>query len=294
MRRALCFSLLSLLGWAEMPHGLPGCSGMAAWGPDNYIICRDFKVGETGERLGLVETGKGLTYRSIEIDWGEAGEANDLESVAPLQGQPDEFLAAESGYVDGKFGRIFHFSASAGRFRCQHTYRLPEDLSQEIEGLATRKLSAERWMILIGGRRGKGGEPGRIFWGFLQNGQIDWPKAGRLGIELHTPRRLGPFARTLSDMYLDEQDRLYVASCSSPGKAGPNRSLIYHAGDLDPEANQPLHRASETQNIWWVDGVKIEGLAPCSRAGYGPAYASEDNDLGGIWRAVPASPSLSY
>ena len=290
MRRFLFLSLI-ISAFAEVPDGLPGCSGMAAWGPDRYVVCRDFKSGESGIRLALLETSPRVRYQALEVNWGKSGEANDLEAITPLQGKPNEFLAVEAEPVNGFYGRIFHLRWEEQAFEVEATYDLPDNLGQEIEGLASRRLSDGHWMILLGGRRGKQGQPGRLFWADLKGGQLNWSDSGRIGVDLRTPRRLGPFARTVSDMYVDEQDSLYISCCSSPGKAGPNRSLIYRAGKINPQADPPLEFSEPGERLWWMDGVKIEGLAPCSRPGYGPAYITEDNDLGGIWRAVPLHPS---
>lgn len=295
---ALAVGLAALAQKQSQPDGLPACSGLANWGPERYLVSHDLKAGENGPRFGLVHTQGRFTYQSIESDWRAVGEAaNDLESLAPLAGSPGHFLTAESGYFRGQYGRIYQLEALEGppaRLKAVRKFALPKTLNQEIEGLATVRLGPDRWMVLLGGRGGRNEEPGRLYWGILENGAINWPEKGLQGEEIHLPRRLGPFARTLSDMFVDDQHHLWVSSCSSPGHLGPNRSLIFQAGTLSDDLKQPFRRTVEAQPVWWVDGCKIEGLAHCPRPGYGPAYVTDDDDLGGLWRAVPANPSLSY
>jgi len=292
--------LVTVFSATALPEALPGCSGMAAWGKERYLVSHDWKAGQPGPRLGLVKTSPDLSYQALECDWSSQGDAaNDLESVAPVEGMQGHFLACESGYFQGKYGRLYWIQVEEGsppRARVLAHYALPANLNQEIEGLATLRLDAERWLIFLGGRGGKSEEPGHLFWGVLDRATktVSWPAEGVRGHEIHLPRRLGPFARTLSDMYVDEERRLWICSFSSPGKNGPNRSLIFQAGTLDKNVKEPFHRTVEAQPVWWVDGVKVEGLSPCSWPGYGPAYVTDDDALGGIWRAVPASPSLSY
>ncbi|MBN9419361.1 MAG: hypothetical protein J0I12_28155 [Candidatus Eremiobacteraeota bacterium] len=282
---------------AVVPDGIPPCAGVVQWAPSRYLVTHDFKSGEAGSRFGLISTNQRLSYQSLQVDWSKVGgEANDLESLAPIEGKAGHFLACESGYVKGQFGHLYWLSAQPDTVAVEARYAMPAGLTQEIEGLATLHLEGNRWMVLLGGRGGRSEEPGRLYWGILDRdkNEIEWPKEGLQGAEIHLPRRLGPFARTLSDMFLDEKHRLFVSSCSTPGRLGPNRSLIFLAGTVRDNLKTPFHRATENQDVWWVDGCKIEGICPCDRPGYGPAYVTDDDELGGLWRSVPASPSISY
>ena len=283
----------------SVPDGLPPCSGMAGWGPECYLVSHDLKNGQAGARFGLVHTLDRFTYTPLECDWsGAGGDANDLESLTPVEGMPGHYLSAESGYFRGNYGRLFWLQAEdqpQPRLKVVRQFALPT-LPQEIEGLSTLRLDSHRWLVVLGGRGGKAEEPGRLYWGVIDSsdGSVTWPTAGLQGSEIHLPRRLGPYARTLSDMFVDQAHHLWISSCASPGRVGPNRSLIFQAGSLSEDLKQPFHRNVEAQPVWWIDGCKIEGLAACTRPGYGPAYVTDDDNLGGLWRAVPANPSLSY
>ena len=287
---------------ALTPDGIPPCSGMVRWGTHRYLVTHDLKQGESGFRFGLISSGNRLNYQGLECDWAQVGgESNDVESLAPLEGEPGLFLACESAYLKGQFGQLYLVRAEDGatpKIAVASHYPMPIGLLQEVEGLASLRLGGDgqRWLVLLGGRGGRSEETGRLYWGVLdrQKNQMEWPKEGVQGVEIQLPRRLGPFARTLSDMYLDEKGNLYVSSCSTPGKLGPNRSLIFRAGTIQENLKAPFRRATENQEVWWIDGCKIEGICPCDRPGYGPAYVTDDDDLGGLWRAVPNSPSLSY
>lgn len=305
MRPLMILTLLGLslaVGLAQPTHPLsdplPNCSGMANWGPDRYLVCHDYKEGEAGPRFGILHTQHQVRYAPVTTEWGPGPEGNDLESICPLAGQPDQFLASESSYFHGRYGRLFWIRLQDGpapTAALVKTFALPTQIDQDIEGLATLKMPNGNWMVLLGGRGGKEGESGRLFWGVLDSkGELQWNKEGLAGEELHLPRRLGPFARTLSDMFVDGYDQLIVSACTAPGPGAPTRSLIFQAGSLKPDLKHPFHRAADGQLVWWVDGCKIEGLAPCSRPGFGPAYVTDDDELGGIWRASPASPSLGY
>ncbi len=295
------FLILAGVAWSQPPSvtPIPSCSGMAAWEPERYLVVHDAKDQETSPRLGLIETRRGCRYQSLEVDWNDRDLPNDLESIAPVAGETDQFLAVESGYFRRQSLRIFWLQAQRSgevvRWKSAATLEMPRPV-QEIEGAATYAFPGGERLLLLGGRGGREGSAGRIFWAWIEAGrkQLRWTKEGLQGIEFRSPRRLGPYGRDLSDMYVDDQGRLWVSACTSPGSSGPFRSLIYLAGRVQSNPKEPIHLIESSPTVWWVDGCKIEGLAPCSRAGYGPAYATDDDDLGGIWRAVPATSSLAY
>lgn len=264
---------------------------MAAWGRERYLVVHDTKAGRSGPRLGRILTGPGCRFQELTVDWsGVGGESSDLESIGPLEGAENQFLMAESSYYQGKYGRVFWLDATSSiQPVVTGKFQLPQ-LEQEIEGIATRKLGPGRWLVLLGGRGTRDGVcPGRIYWGVLDGAtmEVKWSAAGLKGEELQLPRPVGPHARTLSDMYLEENGTLMVSACVDPGDEGPFRSLIYIGGQVKPDETHPFTRPRQPGGIWWVDGCKIEALAPPPRPGYGPAFATDDEDLEGIWRAVP-------
>ena len=291
--------LLAGVAWSQSLTPIPCCSGMAAWEPERYLVVHDAKDQETSPRLGLIETNQGCRYQPLEVDWNDADLPNDLESITPMAGETDQFLAVESGYFRRSSLRLFWLqgerSGDSCRWKSKATLEMPRP-GQEIEGAATYRFPGGERLLLLGGRGGREGSCGRIFWAWFEPGDkaLRWTKEGLQGMELHPPRRLGPYGRDLSDMYVDPQGRLWVSACTSPGSSGPFRSLIYLAGTVQNKSADPLHVQEQGQSVWWVDGCKIEGLAPCSRPGYGPAYVTDDDTLGGVWRAVPANSSLVH
>lgn len=270
---------------------------MAGWGKERYLVVHDTKEGNPAPRAGVILTGPGSRYAPVAVDWSRVnGEASDLESIGPVEGLPNQFLAAESSYYKGKYGRVFWLEATetpAVALRAVGMFQLPQ-LEQEIEGIATRRLGPNRWLVLLGGRGTRDGAvPGRIYWGILNRDtwKVDWTPEGLAGEEVQLPRRVGPHGRTLSDMYIDERGQLWVSACVDPGDEGPFRSLIYQAGHIVAAMRVPFVRPREASPVWWIEGVKVEALGPAPRPGYGHAYATDDEDLEGVWRAVPADPT---
>lgn len=296
MKRVVWISLLVLAAWAE-PGGLPASSGMAAWGPERYLLVHDTKEGNPAPRLGIIYANKGYRYAPVTVDWNQVGgESSDLEGITPVDGAPNQFLACESSYYKGKYGRVFWLDVHEGRpgyALALAKFQLPK-FEQEIEGIATRRLDDRRWLILLGGRGTRDGEvPGRIYWCTLDRSTFrpEWTPEGLQGEEIELPRRVGKHGRTLSDMFLDEKGALWVSACVDPSDDGPFRSLIYQAGVVRPQQKIPFVRPREASGVWWVDGCKIEALAPPPRPGFGPAYATDDESLGGVWRVLPPEPT---
>ena len=295
-RQLFWLSLLSAAALAQ-PSDFPASSGMAAWGSDRYLIVHDTKQGDAAPRLGVVHTQKGYRYSPLTVDWNLVeGESSDLEAIGPVEGAANQFLACESSYYKGKYGRVFWLDVHEGRpgyALALGKFQLPK-FEQEIEGIATRKLDDKHWLVLLGGRGTRDGEvPGRIYWCTLNRTTFaaEWTPEGLHGEEIQLPRRVGKHGRTLSDMYLDEQSMLWVSACVDPGNNGPFRSLIYQAGEVRPGEKIPFVRPREAFGVWWIEGCKVEALGPPPRPGFGPAYATDDEAMGGVWRVVPSDPT---
>src|SRR5262249_51237839 len=135
----------------KLSDTLPPCGGMAEAGKERYVIVQDLKANEPGERFGLVRTDDGAHYTAMETDWSAVGGelSNDLESICPLDGAPGHYLSSESGYFQGKYGRVYWLQIENDKVKILSKFQLPQ-LPQEIEGIATKRLDAERWLVLLG------------------------------------------------------------------------------------------------------------------------------------------------
>lgn len=273
---------------------IPPVSGLLKLGPELYVTAHDIKEGRTETRLGVLRTQPGCRFAPLPVDWSKTGESNDVESITLLEGRTDRLLACESGYYQGKFGRLFLLELDPERLRARSLASVPlPELSQEIEGLVSRRLGPERYLVVLGGRGGRTtGEPGRLYWGTLDLSagrplRLECPPEGLVGEELQIPARLGPHTRTISDMFLDAESNLWVSACVDPSEEGPFRSLVYGAGKIHARERTPFERPREAATVWRIEGFKVEGLAAAPRPGFGPAFATDDEVLDGLWRALP-------
>jgi hypothetical protein len=153
-------------------------SGMALIEPDRYLVVHDAKGAETKPRVGIVSIVKtsGAVYTALEIsDWKSPdGPGNDLESACSLSDHPRQFLIAESGSWETRYGRVFHIRVSGATAEVVRAYRLPlladntpAKSGDNFEGLACVKQSDGRYLLLLGERGGSDLYPtGLLRWGW--------------------------------------------------------------------------------------------------------------------------------
>lgn len=278
-----------------------------------YLVVHDTKVGlEPPEtpRIGVLSVSlKGiLDYQSLAIvDWGPGQEpANDLEAVCSIPGRPNEYLAAESGYFMGRFGRVFHLQVIPvpgsrlfqgkvlGVFhpdpRPSDDFKTPSHL--QFEGLVC--LQRRDGLTLVFGRRGNASKQGLLNWGSLQ---LPSGKQGyRFQFEGQSDLTVEPGLRACADLLAESSDegvRILSVAAADPGNAGPFRSRVYQAGIMRLDSGVEFE-ASDSPAVYWVfDGLKVEALARCRLPGASHCIGSDDEGYGGVWRPLLRPATLS-
>jgi hypothetical protein len=153
-----------------------GYSGMTLIAPDMYVVVHDTKNQEDGPHLGLLRLKKdqGVIYNEIVIqDWQHPdGRANDLESVCALPNHVGEFLAVESGYWEGRYGRIFHLRLQGEEAQVLGTISLPSFADNgkgkngdNFEGVVCIPRGEGKWLVVLGERGGSEQYPTGVFDG---------------------------------------------------------------------------------------------------------------------------------
>ena len=283
---------------------LPGISGMALMADGRYLIVIDTKSFSDGLRFGAIDAVAkgGSRFEALPVDgWDRVGgRANDLEAICALAGRDDEFLAAESSYRDADYGRVFHLRVRDGRVELLSAMPLPTERSDGkdemgYEGLACQHIDAQRYLLVLGERGGSAIRPR----GSLRLGEFD-ASAARITwrdeeIELRAPGNwlAVPPHRDIADLYADADGALWSVAASDPDDYGPFRSLVWKVGQLDGgNPAEPLQLAAQQEARWIIDGFKVEAIAaPDPRIpGSVLSIGSEDEKLGGVWRALGPSP----
>lgn len=281
-----------------------GYSGLAQHGPASYLTVHDTKGHRDGPRLGLLEVTAegGLRYTPLAVaDWKHPdGRSSDLESACSLPRRPGEFLVAESGTWEGRYGRVFHLGLVGSEVEVVAVYELPrivgsteEQAGDNFEGMACVGLDDQRVRVILGERGGSSLYPkGLLRWGTLdlRAGSLAWHDAGRTFLEVVAPGAW-PAAvsrRHVTALHAGADGILWAAAAADAGDVGPFRSVIYRVGRLTADAAAPVDLLRPPAVVWTLDGSKVEGLAAATGAVAGSVLGlgSEDEDLGGVWRAL--------
>jgi hypothetical protein len=275
---------------------------MAAIGTDRYLAVHDAKGGADEPRLTRIDvTPNGFDCTAIVVNsWNDAdGPGNDFESITSLPGRANEFLVSESGTWEGRFGRLFHVRLQDDRAEVLHSWRLPSFIGNrkdvdgdDYEGIAAFPRQDGTFLVLLGERGGSPAYPrGLLRWGTFDaaRGTLTWADEGRRTIEITAPGAwpAGVQHRDIADLHIDADGVLWVAASAEAGKRGPFRSIVYRAGHIADDLLQPLV-LEPARTAWVVDGLKVEALAapPASIKGSALSIGSEDEHLGGVWRAL--------
>lgn len=287
-------------------------SDLVAVSGNSFLTVNDRKNPiHAGFRVGLlsVTRDKGIIFQPITVsNWRDREQApSDLEACCAIPNRPNEFLLAESGCYNGKFGRIFHVlltTCDAGPpsivvLGVMRIYeRKLDDRQRSFDGdnvVGIECFEAFGKTILVYGERGgqthSGTKPGTIVWGELDLNEYQFKKIGESAL---VPRSF-PGYRDCSALYLvaDEKQRVSIFSVATtdPDDNGPFDSFIYRAGSfvLDTKSSAVTFEMDLQPTILaTVPGLKVEGLAgPASNVPNSDfSIATDDENLGGVWRPV--------
>ncbi len=321
------FAALALTITPAWAADFPGASGMAKLDDSHYLCVQDTKAHSDKARLAVLtvnsfyalseeaveavcqggqsqipvqdaELGVSMNYTSLPCDWPEAfgGRSSDLEAVHAINGRPGEYLATESGYWQGKFGRLFHLKVSGAgdnwTAQVLRAYQLPH-FEGEVEGLACQLQKDDSILVIFGVRGGTPAyAPGRLCWGSIRPGadppSLEMTPEGMVGTEINWAAfSNSPGERSISDLYLDEAGGLWVSGAEDNGNAGPFRSYVWLEGNVSHDPNYAISNYRNQQYYWRVEGFKIEAIAAPCTSGSPLCFATDDEAYGGVWRPLP-------
>jgi hypothetical protein len=238
----------------------------------------------TGLGVVVVTRTEGPAYSEVTISWPSGEPASDLEAACPVPGQDLEFLVAESGYFNGKYGRVFRvklaFNAGSFSATIEEITKLP-DGTTGIEGLAC--VARGNNLIAVFGERG-GPENGKLRWTRLQRGTF--PAQVELTDVAFDSNPSLNLSRDVSGLFRDANGLLWFSSAEDPGDFGPFRSAVQIAGTLTYDEVSPISLYQTPIPIFYSASRKIEGLTEGLIPGVPLSVVTEDEDLGGQWFPV--------
>ncbi|MCA9465759.1 MAG: hypothetical protein KC643_10000, partial [Nitrospira sp.] len=181
----------------------PGISGMAKIDDNIFLTVADTKnlhgsdgllAANPAPRVRILTVRENdITSEVLRLRYEDLP-PSDLEAACSLPGRNQEILMAESGFFQGKYGRIFYVRITKDRnswtgevqstflpFSLKHQfYSTPKD--EQIEGLACLK-TPKHDLFLVLALRGGSHKPGMLIWGKLgglESNQPVFTKAGEV------------------------------------------------------------------------------------------------------------------
>lgn len=293
----------------ETPSNLMAISGMDKINDSTYLTVYDLKSHEEGNRIGVIEVSPegGINVFPVAVsDWlHDDGKGSDLESVCSLPNRDNEFLIAESGKWDGKFGRMFHLKliGDSKSYEAQivGVFDLPEfdakgpgdGAGDEIEGLACQSKNTGKVWVYFGERGGSEAyQNGVIRWAEadLNDHTLTWTETGQVGIQVNAP---GPWVdissnRDISGLHIDENNTLWATASEELGENGPFNSIVYKVGKVQSNFEDPIRMSDQMDVRYTLNGYKAEAISGGTGLIQGSVFTvgTEDELLGGSWRVL--------
>lgn len=284
-------------------------SGMERINDSTYLAVYDLKSFEEGNRIGVIEVSEdeGLhTYPVNVTNWRhEDGKGSDLESICKLPNRENEFLIAESGKWDGKYGRMFHIQLNhmSGNYRAEvmGVFDIPEfdakgpedSAGDEIEGLACLLTDTNEYLVLFGERGGSDAyEEGLLRWAVAAPGtyELEWNDKGKSGKLVNAPGnwKNSNLNRDISGLYMDADQKLWAVASEELGEMGPFNSIVYQIGEVRNTMEDPILVRDTLTVHKIITGFKAEGISAGTGLLPGSVFAigTEDEWLGGSWRVL--------
>ncbi|ODS34056.1 MAG: hypothetical protein SCARUB_00829 [Candidatus Scalindua rubra] len=272
-----------------------GYSGMVQLDNKRFLVVHDTKGDSRENRFGILtfNQNSSLIYSLVLTDWGDTvgDPASDLEAICRIPGSKYEFLACESGYYQGRYGRIFHIEILHENDDwvavVKGVFSLPRD-TDNVEGIACIGTKDDSLVIILGERGGSELNPqGKLRWGLLN---LDFPNT------IFRIQGEKPFAapdwpddamnRDCADLYIDNQKHLWIAATEDAGDKGPFKSVIYDVGIVNIKEMEHSLLKEKPIAAWRLDGVKVEALGAPVIPESKLSIATDDEHYGGIWRPL--------
>ena len=301
---AVGLAILAGAGCASNTAGIaPGFSGMAEVNESTYLAINDRKTPrDSGYRFAVIDASKeeGIVISPVALTGIDAAYyPSDLEAICAIPNSNGEFLAAESGFYKGRFGRLMHIGLSnedsrGWQLRLINQRELRDrppteegttPKHDEIEGLVCVRHNAQ--LLIAYCERGFDENSGELHWGSLDLSTLVFQAQGTH--DLQSPTLTDN--RDCSELHIEDRGESTVsivaaATFDEDDDNGPFRSTVYRAGTLklDATSGEWTFSDEDRETIYDVEGLKIEALSsgPSGKSRY--AFGTDDENYGGVWR----------
>jgi hypothetical protein len=147
----------------------------------------------------------------------------------------------------------------------------------------------------------RGGEvafgSGRLFWGTANltdhTLEFDWLSTEGEDIDLAS-KRYDPWLRSITDLYVDAEGRLWVSSAVDNGDFGMFHSYVTRLDDFAPWNDYNYFSYDPFTMGWTIWGYKIEALAAPVLPNSFVSLGTDDEAYGGTWRPLGEMSNSRY
>lgn len=275
---------------------LPDLSGVAWIEGNCFIVVHDAKDSgfDPSPRVSLLQLPSDqekLRWQALTVNWPKLlGISKDLESITAIP-ETNLFLMAESG--DKKnYQRLFLLAYEEEvKGQCLNGTQIPQVKIiaetnwavkvENVEAIAVTKIN-DQYLFLYT-ERADSQTSTEIHWTTLT---LDPLKFGEFrSISFQSPFGSGKNIRQVSDLAIDTQQNLYIASTYDPGNTGAFRSAIYRIGRISDNNNLILDPIP--QKMGEINGLKVEGITIQKLpSGDQIFFATDDENYGGVLRPL--------
>jgi len=209
----------------------------------------------------------------------------DLESICSIPGTSD-FLMVESGQEGASYSRIFHARLSDGNLTVLGSVNWPVPIVN-VEASEVCRVGDQLYFLYA--ERSEGADSTAIHWAELGLQPVSFGAFESVVYRGVNP--VGPMARAIVALDIDEEGNLYTVSAYDPGTDdGPYRSTAWQIGKIGPRATggAEIHLGPGVL-LGVFDGFKAEAIAVRPTAGGGKEVfiGTDDEHNGGIIRILP-------
>ena len=277
----------------ESLNTLPDISGLSWIEGNLFVAVHDAKNSPAEKdlpRLTLVRVPaagtEGITFNHVDLEFpGADGASSDLESVCSFPGRKD-FLLVESGFYEGKYGRIFHANIENDSVHIVSYIKWPFEVDN-VE--ATEICQVGDKMIFLYAERAEGKPSTQLRWAEISTSPLSFGEFQEKTYTAVDPK--GPGCRPIVALDVDENGFIYIASAFDSNKDdGPFRSAVWQIGRIyeNPEGT-PGIELGLNKRIANLGKQKVESIAiRNSEADSIEIFiGTDDENFGGVIRMLP-------
>ncbi|WVN41525.1 hypothetical protein AOB54_08575 [beta proteobacterium MWH-UniP1] len=290
----ITFVTIALAACKSAPENyahIPGISGLASLGQNNFLTVHDTKYAPTDRQgiwFGLLSypdehLNKRFLWSPLHVDWGHLDQLpSDLEFAINIP-NTNFILVGESGSSGSNHSRLFVFRNVGQNIKVETIVNWPSKVFN-IEGASVCEVNGVYWFIFA--ERSTKRNEIQLGYAQLSIDTFGFSKVQFLAIPYHVTLKKGH--RAVSDLICTPSGLLIAASADDPGnEAGPFYSQLRVLGKFLWTPNGPIIDTSFSRHLAQIAGFKIEALSLLQHKSETILlFGTDDESFGGTVRTL--------